>query len=66
MLMFIEQDLSVRALTVNDGGGENGRHGGLLWEELDGVEKACWVHALAQGHVIDRMQPRVKVHNERH
>lgn len=55
-----------RTLTVDDGGGQDGRHGGLLRQELDAVQQPCRVHALAQRHVVHRLQPRVKVHRERH
>lgn len=38
----------------------------MLGQELDGVQEACWVHALTERHVIDRLQSRVKVHCECH
>lgn len=53
-------------LTVDDGSRQDGSHGGLLRQELDAVQQPCRVHALAQRHVVDRLQPRVKVHRERH
>lgn len=53
-------------LTVDDGGRQDGSHGGLLRQELDAVQQPCRVHALAQRHVVHRLQPRVKVHGERH
>lgn len=53
-------------LTVDDGSRQDGSHGGLLRQELDAVQQPCRVHALAQRHVVHRLQPRVKVHRERH
>ena len=34
-------------LTVHNGVGQDGGHGGLLGKELDGVQQACGVHPLA-------------------
>ena len=53
-------------LTVDDGSREDGSHGGLLRQELDAVQQPGWVHALAQRHVVHRLQARVKVHRKRH
>lgn len=59
-------DVWVWTLTVDDGGGQDGSHGGLLRQELDAVQQPGWVHALAQRHVVHRLQTRVKVHRKRH
>lgn len=53
-------------LTVDDGSGQDGSHCGLLRQELDAVQQPGWVHALAQRHVVHRLQTRVKVHRKRH
>lgn len=58
--------VDARTLTVHDGSGQDGSHGGLLGQELDAVQQPGWVHALAQRHVVHRLQTRVKVHRKRH
>lgn len=56
----------VQTLTVDDGSGQDGSHGGLLRQELDAVQQPGWVHALTQRHVVHRLQTGVKVHRKRH